>query len=162
MEEQFQDFNPGVATESAVIFGADDTGYDPSPSPVLETSVSAPPFVTVAAGLLPLDIESALPRFFNDRQFFLEMCKEYLSSLPNRVADLRDALKSGEGNRVYRLGHNLKGVSSNFSAGPVTKIGAELEALGSKEDLDQAAFLVEQLENEVQRLITYCKEEFAI
>lgn len=90
------------------------------------------------------------------------MCKEFLTSLPNRLDELQTALKSGEGNKVFRLGHNLKGVSSNFSAGPVTRIGAEIEALGNKEDLTEATALVERLADEVQRLIVYCREELSL
>jgi CheY-like chemotaxis protein len=159
--DHVQEFNPGIATESAFIFGSD-SGFDMDISPVVEDEQSSPLPVAMNNDLLPLDIEMALPRFFNDRQFFLEMCKEFLTSLPNRVEELQTAIKSGEGSKVLRLGHNLKGVSSNFSAGPITIIGAEIEALGNREDLSAAAVLVERLADEAQRLIFYCREEFGI
>jgi len=164
-EEPAQVFSPGIVSESAFIFGEDD-GLDLLPSPFVddEDDLEKPPVRSgslVSTTGLPLDIETALPRFFDDRQFFVEMCKEYLQSLPNRVGELQAALLAGDGSQVHRLGHNLKGVSSSFSAGPVTNIAAQIEALGTREDLTEAAALVEQLVVESQRLIDYCKEEFA-
>jgi HPt (histidine-containing phosphotransfer) domain-containing protein len=63
---------------------------------------------------------------------------------------------------LFRHAHNLKGVSANFSAGPLMQVAAQIEALGKSEDTTNAASLVQQLEIEVERLAQYCETELGV
>jgi CheY-like chemotaxis protein len=154
-------FNPGSATETAFIFGAN-SDFEINAFPGDEENAPARLTSSPTDDARPLNIDTALPRFFGDRNFFIQMLGEFLTSLPKRVLELQDALKAGDGNQVLRLGHNLKGVASNFSAGPITRIATQMETLGNREDLTEAAVLVEQLDGEARRLADYCKQEFDI
>jgi HPt (histidine-containing phosphotransfer) domain-containing protein len=107
---------------------------------------------------LPMDVERALERFGNDRPFLYEMCRDYVAGFPERIQDLKTALESHNANDFSRHAHNLKGVSANFSAGPVTNLCAEMEALGRQDDLTTAPQLLARLEFETDRLIKYLKE----
>jgi HPt (histidine-containing phosphotransfer) domain-containing protein len=127
-------------------------------SPVLPNQASAAewvrPFVEEAPEL-PLDIKAALPRFDNDRAFFLEMCQEFLKNLPARMNELNSALEKRDAATFSRAAHNLKGVSANFNAGPVRQMAEELERLGRQDELEQAGPLLEQLQAELVRLREY-------
>jgi two-component system sensor histidine kinase/response regulator len=127
-------------------------------APEAEAVESRPPLeisVALSEGV-PLDVETAMPRFGNDPGFFNEMCREFLDHIPDRLYEMKLALRSGDINSLCRLAHNLKGVSANFSAGPVSQLAAQIEALGKYEDLSGAPTLLDQLEEEVGRLTKYC------
>jgi two-component system, sensor histidine kinase and response regulator len=119
----------------------------PKPTPVFQDFSPA--------GALPVDFESALPHFDGDRDFMMEMFKQYKSQLSERVAEIHSALREQDANRLARLAHNLKGVSLNFSAQPLANITLSLEEICKREDLTHARHLVTQLDAEAQRLTEY-------
>ena len=100
----------------------------------------------------PVDFESALRHFDGDRDFMMEMFKQYKNRLTEQVAEIQSALQGQEANRLARLAHNLKGVSLNFSATTLANITLQIEELCRREDLTQAPSLVMQLEVEAQRV----------
>jgi len=126
--------------------------------PVLPEQASAAepvrPFVKQSPEL-PLDEKAALPRFDNDRTFFLEMCQNFLNNLPVRMEELKNSLEKKDAATFSRAAHNLKGVSANFNATAVTRTAAELERLGRQDELEQAGPLMAQLEAELARLREY-------
>jgi HPt (histidine-containing phosphotransfer) domain-containing protein len=104
---------------------------------------------------LPLDEKAALPRFDNDRAFFLEMCQDFMKNAPARMGELRSSLEKKDAAAFSRAAHNLKGVSANFNATAVNRTAAELERLGRQDELEQAGPLLEQLEAELLQLREY-------
>jgi PAS domain S-box-containing protein len=104
---------------------------------------------------LPLDEKAALPRFDNDRAFFLEMCHDFMKNLPDRMEELSSSLEKKDAAAFSRAAHNLKGVSANFNANPVHRISEEMERLGQQDELEQAGPLLEQLQAELVRLREY-------
>ena len=104
---------------------------------------------------LPLDEKAALPRFDNDRAFFLEMCQDFMKNLPERMVELHSSLEKKDAMAFSRAAHNLKGVSANFDATAVNRTAAELERLGRQDELEQAGPLLEHLEVELVRLRDY-------
>ena len=107
------------------------------------------------ADALPVNLESALFRFSDDRDFMMEMFHEYRAHLKARVEEIRTAWQEGDVNRLGRLAHNLKGVSLNFNAEPLANVALKLEELGRREDLTDAPALIAQLDAEVGRLEEY-------
>lgn len=103
----------------------------------------------------PVDFEDALRHFDGDRQFMMEMFKEYKDHLRGQIDEIYAALNDHDANRLCRLAHNLKGVSLNFSAAPLASVALKLEELGQQEDLTDAPALVAQLDAETQRLEAY-------
>jgi two-component system, sensor histidine kinase and response regulator len=120
--------------------------------------------VTLAQNLTPLtaekpmDIDRALERFGGDRSFLIEMTREFINGLPARISELKGALEAGNADTLFRSAHNLKGVSANFSADPLTKLAAELETLGRQGNLSTAPGLLAKLEEESERFQKYLKE----
>jgi HPt (histidine-containing phosphotransfer) domain-containing protein len=124
-----------------------------TPSAETKTKAEAPALQTLSfAGVSPANFESALPHFDNDRDFMMEMFKEYKAHLSERVDEIQSALQDGDTNRLARLAHNLKGVSLNFSANPLATISLHLEEICKREDLMHAPSLVAQLDVEARRL----------
>jgi PAS domain S-box-containing protein len=111
---------------------------------------------------LPMNLSTAMPRFFGEKEFFLEMCQDLVSHMPDRMLEINHALQTKNANDLFRHAHNLKGVSANFSADPVTRVAAQIEALGKSEDITNAASLVKQLEVEVERLMQFCEIELGV
>ena len=107
------------------------------------------------ADALPVDLESALSRFGDDRDFMMEMFQEYRAHLKTRVEEIRTAWQEDDSNRLCRLAHNLKGVSLNFNAEPLANVALKLEELGRREDLSDAPALIAQLDVEARRLEEY-------
>ena len=111
---------------------------------------------------VPLDLNDALPRFYNDMSFFTDLCHDLVSHMPERLKEINSALCANNAGDLYRHAHNLKGVSSNFSAGPISRMAAQLEAIGKSGELSLAPNLVKQIETEAERLRLYCASEFGV
>jgi two-component system sensor histidine kinase/response regulator len=108
---------------------------------------------------LPADLEAALFRFDDDRAFMMKMCQEFKDHLPDRVAELKSALNAGEIIALGRIAHNLKGVSMNFNANPLSKLAAKLEECGKQKNMADASALVEQITIEIARVEEYLSQQ---
>jgi two-component system sensor histidine kinase/response regulator len=139
------DFEDGLFGETAV------------PLPVVKKPVELLPSTD-----LPMNLETALPRFFNDRSFFLEMCQDLITHMPDRLHEIHLAWEAKDANALFRQAHNLKGVTANFSADPLSRVAAQIEALGKSEDISPAEGLIRQLEIEARRLSQFCETELGI
>lgn len=100
---------------------------------------------------LPLDLDSALPRFGNDYDLFIELGNEFMENLSVRIDELDDSLQLNDYQTFVRSAHNLKGVSANFSAEPIRNLAAQLEAMGNDKDLSNAPHLISKLKDEASR-----------
>jgi two-component system sensor histidine kinase/response regulator len=99
-----------------------------------------------------LDLSTALPRFGNDRSFFLEMCQDFIEQIPTRLQEMKISFYAGDANRLSSHAHNLKGVAANFSAGPISRIAKEIEDDAKLDDLTRILHLLEEIEAETKRL----------
>jgi len=114
--------------------------------------VGNPLLAAEAVDRIPLDLQSALPRFNNDRKFFSEMCKEFIDHLQDRIDSLKRALEMKDQETLMRDAHNLKGVSASFSAVPISDLAAELELISRSADIRGAASLITRIQAEAERL----------
>src|SRR5258706_5008174 len=103
----------------------------------------------------PVNFDATLDRFGDDRDFMLEMFRQYRDQLQERVNEILSAIKDGDANRLARLVHNLKGTSLNFSAETLANITLEIEEICKREDLTDAPLLAAQLEVEAHRIRDY-------
>jgi HPt (histidine-containing phosphotransfer) domain-containing protein len=105
------------------------------------------------AGQLPaLDVAAALPFFDDDQSLFMQLCREFVETLPQRMADLQKALAERKVRDFTRHAHSVKGTAANFGAEPISQICQQLEAMGREQDLSGAPPLLERLAAEYQRL----------
>ncbi len=104
---------------------------------------------------LPMNIETALPLFGNDRKFLIEMCREFVNHLSTRIEVMKTALQTGDVTSLNRHAHSLKGLSANFSANPISSLAAELEQRTRQGDVTNAAALIDKINTESGRLVEY-------
>jgi len=107
---------------------------------------------------LPMNIDTALPRFNNDRNFLVEMCREFIQHLSARIEIMKTTLQAGDVTSLNRHAHSLKGLSANFSANIVSSLAAELERRTRQGDVTDAAALIDKIETESRRLVEYIGE----
>jgi CheY-like chemotaxis protein/HPt (histidine-containing phosphotransfer) domain-containing protein len=103
---------------------------------------------------LPLDIENALNRFGDDKDFYYNLLGDFLRSLPMRLEEMRSALANGDTRTLSYLAHNLKGVSANFSAGQLARLTAVLDEHCRVGDLEAARGVMAEVEAAAVRLDT--------
>jgi len=111
-----------------------------------------------ASGLPPIDIEAAMPRFYFDRKFFLEMLGEFVSTLPEKVVELNTVVIAGDAGQLSHLAHDLKGSSANFSANELRQLAFELEQVADDHQLGEAPGLLAGIEAQVVKLQIYLEE----
>ncbi len=114
------------------------------------------------AGSPPLDFADAMPRFLNNREFFDQICHNFIEDLPARVVMMKIAREHGDFMQLFRQAHSLKSVAANFSAAPLALLALKLEEMGLREDISQAGETLAALEAEAGRFIAYCRDELGV
>ncbi len=107
---------------------------------------------------VPMDMQSALFHFDDDKNFMMEMLTVFMAGLPARLSEMQTALNENNANILARLAHNLKGTCLNFGTEPLAKLSAELEEMGKHDDIQFAPAIAEQMQEEVHRLQEYVQE----
>ena len=107
---------------------------------------------------IPLDIESALPRFDNDRDFFNEMGKEFRTQLPKYIADIKNAYKKTDAEALRRAAHHLKGTAATFSAKNLAELTQKLESESEQGNLANVERLIASIEREAEIVADYLRE----
>jgi two-component system sensor histidine kinase/response regulator len=72
----------------------------------------------------------ALERVDGDEELLREVARLFLDDYPRAVAEIREAISSGDARRLEREAHGLKGAAANFGAEPVVAAALHLEQLG--------------------------------
>ncbi|MCK4224314.1 MAG: response regulator [candidate division Zixibacteria bacterium] len=103
----------------------------------------------------PIDLETALSRFDNNKDFFKEMLEEFLDYAPKQLHTLDEAINKGETKVVEREAHSLKGAAGNLSAKRIADLALKLELLGRTGDLAGAKEMIGNLKTEFKRLEEY-------
>ncbi len=157
--EETQDYSsiPALTSFAESVFQADEGLFGEEGVWVADNHKETPTVskIALSSDTLPVDLASALYRFGGDRNFMLEMCKEFIEGLPDRLVEFYAAVRAGDANTLGRLGHNLKGVALNFNARPLANLAEHLEGLGKREDLSDAPATIQELENAVRSLQDY-------
>lgn len=128
------------------LFGEDEpaSSSNHQPAPVIQEIYTPPE--------LPVNLDAALNRFDGDREFLLEMCKDFRDHLPARMEEINTAYRDGDVNSLHRYAHTLKGISLNFDAAFLAELAGRLETLCKQEKIDDASFLIENIELELNRV----------
>jgi len=131
----------------------DQAELDASEEPIdpSDPTAAQPDDFTGAENIL-LDVESALFRFSEDREFYYNMLYDYLHSLPDRLVEMWAALESGDLQSLSYLAHNLKGVSANFGARQLAQLSTQLDGFCQSGDLAKGQQLLPEVEMAVERL----------
>jgi len=85
-----------------------------------------------------------------DAAFVQELIDTFLDDSPNLIAEMRQALPSGNAEAFRRAAHSLKSNSASFGALTLSALAKELEMMGKAGDLEGAGGKLEQLAAEYE------------
>ncbi len=112
----------------------------------------APPQPAGENGDTPLNLETALPRFGDDRELFLEVLTEFVQRLPDDLERLTAAMQSRDASQLSQEAHRLRGAAATLSAERLCTMAQQLEMQSREGDLSQAPGFVAAAQAEVPRL----------
>jgi PAS domain S-box-containing protein len=93
-----------------------------------------------------------LARLDGDEELLREIVEMFLAGYPQMLADVRDAIKRGDGARLEHVAHSLKGAIGNFGVLSATDAALQLEVKGRMKDLAEADKAYAILEEAVRQL----------
>jgi CheY-like chemotaxis protein len=95
---------------------------------------------------------AALSHVGGDRELLRELVSLFLAECPRWMADLRQAIASGDSTRLKIAAHTLKSPMGHFAAGAAFDTAQKLEVMGREGNLTGANEALVELEREVKRL----------
>ena len=99
-----------------------------------------------------IDEAALLERFEGDRELLREVVGLFFEDCPRRLADIHNALASGNREALERAAHSIKGSVGNFAAPAAADAALQLEMIGRSGDLSCAKQACAVLEQEIDRL----------
>ena len=103
----------------------------------------------------PINLQTALPRFSDDEQFYQEMLAAFLKAMPNKVREMRHAAKVKDIHTLAIEAHNLKGVAENFSARKLADLAVYLELQSREQQFEAIPRTVACIDEEVKVIRSY-------
>ena len=123
-----------------------------TPEAAVDTKISEPVQDSPNA---PINLETVLPRFGNDRNFLLSLLDEFMEDLPNRLQTMQVAAQTGNIDELTNTAHSLKGAAANFSAEDIRKAAEDIELEGKSGVMENVPSLIKVLEEKVSILQNY-------
>ncbi|HET6883387.1 MAG TPA: response regulator, partial [Pirellulales bacterium] len=158
---------PATAAVSPVARGSSPDSPAPcplvplSPGPVGaidgENSESTKP--TTEAASPPLDCESLAERFMGDWDFVQIILGKFQEQVGADLEQLEQSIIERNAQQAASLAHRIKGAAANVSAVEVSRLAAELEAMGRAADLEQAGARLVSIKAECHRLNDFVEGE---
>jgi HPt (histidine-containing phosphotransfer) domain-containing protein len=105
-----------------------------------------------------IDVDSAMVRFSNDRQFYESLLNDFIESLPEKITEMRLVLNDPSLKRLGNLAHNLKGVSANFGIRKLAEASAALDMSTRQENRSDAVRLFAEVEKIAENVIIRARE----
>lgn len=96
-------------------------------------------------------VDSKFLESMEDRRPFMKrMFTVFISQEPKRIQSIKDALSSGDVEKLRHLAHSLKGGAATIGVERVRECCLQLENACKAGDLDAALALMDQLEEEMR------------
>lgn len=99
-----------------------------------------------------VDQPALLSGIGGDRQLLRELVRLFLADYPRHLAEIKEAIRLGDGGSLGKAAHTLKGSVGNFEAKKALAAAHRLELMGSDGNLDNAGEACVTLEIEMARL----------
>ncbi|EPR43166.1 multi-sensor hybrid histidine kinase [Desulfovibrio sp. X2] len=110
------------------------------------------------AALAVLDTACLLGRVDNDMSFVCEVYRMALSTMPDKLSSLAEALAAGDGEAAVRLAHSLKGECGTLAAQRGQEAAHKVERAVRAGDLAAARTFLSDLRREVRELLDAARE----
>ena len=98
------------------------------------------------------DHQAALDRMDGDEGVLSEVIGLFLADAPRQVDKIRQAIEQGDARSLRSAAHALKGAAGCLGGVSAAAAALQLEEMGSRADLSQAAEALADVEREIQRL----------
>jgi HPt (histidine-containing phosphotransfer) domain-containing protein len=85
-----------------------------------------------------IDVEVALQRLGDDKEFLLELLGEFVDQIEETLPELNKALLDREYEQLNAMGHGLKGAAANLNAEAFYTLFKEVEFLGKNQRVGNA------------------------
>lgn len=96
----------------------------------------------------PAALENLRETVGGDVEFMVELMNTFLEDAPRMLADMHQALESGDAVLLRRSAHSLKSNSAEFGAMDLSELCRELEALSKNGSIEGAEELVGRIKAE--------------
>jgi HPt (histidine-containing phosphotransfer) domain-containing protein len=97
-------------------------------------------------------LDALVSQLAGDEQLAREMVVLFVDECPQMIGAVHDALATGSSDAVRRAAHALKGAAGNFTPDGPTATARRLELSAAEGRLDEAAALINRLEQELDEL----------
>ena len=111
-----------------------------------------------APGGPEVDLDVARQLFEGDEATLRFVAAVFVDEARGQLEGVRRALDAGEPRKLADAAHRLKGSVALFGARRATELAERLQRAGSKDGLEGAAGLVEELERRVGRILVELEE----
>jgi CheY-like chemotaxis protein len=105
-----------------------------------------------AAGYVPIDLETVLPRFMNNNELFTQLLEVFIREVDENLDVIRAAWESADHVEVFEIAHYFKGMSANFNAGKFTALAEAMETQARGGDLAEVPDLIEGMREEMKHI----------
>jgi len=99
-----------------------------------------------------IDRAALLAGVDGNRRLLRELVRLFLADCPQRLAEIKEAVRRGDAEALRIAAHTLKGCVGNFAAKQAFAAAQRLEIMGRDGDLDKAGDARTALESELARL----------
>jgi PAS domain S-box-containing protein len=106
----------------------------------------------------PLNIDTALERFGDDKAFFIEMLSDYILQARELHQQLKEAYENNDPGLVQRTAHNLKGVSATFEAEKMFDLCKKIDEEAREENLTNTPAYLAEMVKEIPRLQAFLEQ----
>jgi HPt (histidine-containing phosphotransfer) domain-containing protein len=107
----------------------------------------------------PLNFEEAMAEFKEDRDIFFRILDKFIQTVKNQIKTMQQALLAQDAARLRMEAHSIMGGAANLTAAPLAALAAELEEAAISGQLKAAPAILEQFQEEFQRLEAYIGEQ---
>lgn len=76
----------------------------------------------------------------------IELVEEFVATLSSRVGEFQEAHEKLDWEQLAALAHRLKGAGGSYGYGPLSELGAEMEAAFRQQQAEQFQQWMQQLE----------------
>jgi len=103
----------------------------------------------------PVRVALALRRADGDTELLKELVTTFKEDLPERVALLKEAIRRGDPQEIFRAAHSLAGPLGILGAAKALSLAQELEALGRMGQLEDISTICAAFEREITRVAAF-------
>ncbi|MEI8194382.1 MAG: response regulator [Phycisphaerae bacterium] len=107
------------------------------------------------ATAVPIDIDVLFQHCLGDLAFLAKILQVAKTEIPGLVECISEHLTAGASQQVTLAAHSLKGATGQIGARTLQSLAADIEACGRAGDLDRAGRQLAELQQEVQRCLTF-------